>query len=114
MVEPSGKRDGALQLASDEGLETAPLSGRIPGSPEPRLHAAWQEWLRALATEAALVGEPWNADTVRAAAKVLAAEGTPISDHRASSDYRSFMLGTALVKRSGTGSKGSTDGDAPT
>ncbi|MGW9632269.1 xanthine dehydrogenase small subunit [Agromyces sp. NPDC055520] len=54
--------------------------------------------LRALATEAALVGRPWNADTVRAAAKVLAAEGTPISDHRASSDYRSFMLGTALVK----------------
>ncbi|SIN68684.1 xanthine dehydrogenase small subunit [Agromyces cerinus] len=54
--------------------------------------------LRALATEAALVGRPWNLETVRDASKVLAAEGTPISDHRASSEYRSLMLGMGLVK----------------
>ncbi|MBM7829805.1 xanthine dehydrogenase small subunit [Agromyces cerinus] len=54
--------------------------------------------LRALATEAALVGETWNIATVRAASQVLAAEGTPISDHRASSEYRSRMLGNALLK----------------
>ncbi|MFF2389672.1 xanthine dehydrogenase small subunit [Agromyces sp. NPDC058104] len=54
--------------------------------------------LRAHATEVALVGEPWNLETVRRAAAVLAGEGTPMSDHRASSEYRSLMLGNALVK----------------
>lgn len=54
--------------------------------------------LRAHATEAALVGRPWSLGTVRAAAAVLAGEGTPMSDHRASSEYRSLMLGNALVK----------------
>lgn len=54
--------------------------------------------LRAHATEAALVGEPWNLETVRRASAVLAGEGTPMSDHRASSEYRSLMLGNALVK----------------
>ncbi|MFF2274681.1 xanthine dehydrogenase small subunit [Agromyces sp. NPDC058126] len=54
--------------------------------------------VRAHATEAALVGRPWNLATVRSAAAVLAGEGTPMSDHRASSEYRSLMLGNALVK----------------
>lgn len=54
--------------------------------------------LRATATEAALIGEPWNVATVRAASKVLQGEGTPMSDHRASSEYRSLMLGSALLK----------------
>ena len=35
--------------------------------------------IRALATEAALEGQPWSAETVEAAAEVLAGEGTPIS-----------------------------------
>ena len=52
--------------------------------------------VRALATEAALEGRPWDADTVAAAAEVLASEGTPISDQRASADYRAAMLGQAL------------------
>jgi xanthine dehydrogenase small subunit len=52
--------------------------------------------IRARATEEALVGEPWTADTVRRAAEVLAAEGTPIDDHRASAAYRAAMLGQAL------------------
>jgi xanthine dehydrogenase small subunit len=54
--------------------------------------------IRALGTEAALEGRPWSAETVETAAEVLAGEGTPISDQRASSDYRSAMLGQALRK----------------
>ncbi|WP_435749255.1 FAD binding domain-containing protein [Microbacterium sp. PMB16] len=54
--------------------------------------------LRAHATEAALIGRPWNVATVRAASEILGSEGTPMSDHRASADYRSLMLNTALLK----------------
>jgi xanthine dehydrogenase small subunit len=54
--------------------------------------------IRALATEATLYGEPWTAETVDAAAAMLAGEGTPISDQRASSDYRAAMLGQSLRK----------------
>ena len=54
--------------------------------------------IRALATEAALEGRPWTAETVEAAALVLASEGTPISDQRASADYRTAMLGESLRK----------------
>jgi xanthine dehydrogenase small subunit len=52
--------------------------------------------VRALATEAALEGRPWDLDTVEAASAVLAGEGTPIDDQRASAAYRSAMLGNAL------------------
>ncbi|GHG41693.1 xanthine dehydrogenase small subunit [Streptomyces zaomyceticus] len=54
--------------------------------------------IRALATETALEGRPWAAETVEAAAEVLRAEGTPMNDHRASADYRSAMLGQSLLK----------------
>ena len=54
--------------------------------------------LRATATEAALIGRPWDVETIRAASEVLGAEGTPMSDHRASAEYRSLMLNTALLK----------------
>ena len=54
--------------------------------------------VRAAATEAALTGRPWTAATVRAAAEVLAGEGTPLSDHRASARYRTAMLRTSLLK----------------
>ncbi|MBC9717375.1 FAD binding domain-containing protein [Streptomyces sp. TRM66268-LWL] len=54
--------------------------------------------IRALATEAALEGLPWTADTVDAAARVLRGEGTPMDDHRASALYRSAMLGQSLKK----------------
>ncbi|MCX5206401.1 FAD binding domain-containing protein [Streptomyces sp. NBC_00237] len=54
--------------------------------------------IRSLATEAALEGKPWTRETVDAAARVLRGEGTPMSDHRASSLYRSAMLGTSLKK----------------
>ncbi|UYQ60646.1 xanthine dehydrogenase small subunit [Streptomyces peucetius] len=54
--------------------------------------------IRALATEAALQGRPWSAETVEAAARVMRGEGTPMGDHRASSLYRSAMLGQSLRK----------------
>ena len=54
--------------------------------------------IRALATEAALVDQPWNDETVARASALLAEEGTPMDDHRASAAYRSAMLGNALRK----------------
>lgn len=54
--------------------------------------------LRARDTESILVGRPWNAETARAAATSLGGEGTPMSDHRASSEYRSIMLSQAVLK----------------
>jgi xanthine dehydrogenase small subunit len=54
--------------------------------------------IRARDTEAALTGRPWTRDTVSAAASVLAGEGTPLDDHRASARYRAAMLGQSLRK----------------
>ncbi|HEX5812754.1 MAG TPA: xanthine dehydrogenase small subunit, partial [Pseudonocardia sp.] len=54
--------------------------------------------IRATATEAALVGRPWDGATVREAAAVLRDEGTPIDDHRASAAYRVAMLEQSLLK----------------
>ncbi|TCO47818.1 xanthine dehydrogenase small subunit [Kribbella antiqua] len=54
--------------------------------------------LRARATEDALIGRPWTERTVREAAAVMAAEGTPMDDHRASASYRSAMLGQSLLR----------------
>ena len=54
--------------------------------------------LRARDTEALLNGRPWTREVVHAAAQTLAHEGTPISDHRASADYRAAMLGESLRK----------------
>ena len=54
--------------------------------------------LRARATEAALAGRAWSEETVREAADVMAGEGTPLDDHRASASYRAAMLGQALLK----------------
>jgi xanthine dehydrogenase small subunit len=52
--------------------------------------------LRARATEEFLTGRPWSADTARAAGEVMAGEGTPLDDHRASAAYRTAMLRQAL------------------
>ncbi|TWE12991.1 xanthine dehydrogenase small subunit [Rudaeicoccus suwonensis] len=54
--------------------------------------------IRARATEAALLGQPWSAETVSAAAEAMSTEGTPMSDHRASDRYRRAVLGTSLPK----------------
>ena len=54
--------------------------------------------IRAYATEAALEGSPWTRATVDEAAELLATEGTPMDDHRASAAYRAAMLGQSLRK----------------
>jgi len=54
--------------------------------------------LRARATEDALIDRPWTERTVREAAAVMATEGTPMDDHRASASYRSAMLGQSLLR----------------
>ena len=79
----------AFALDIDGGLVTAATIGLGGVAATP---------LRARATEDALIGKPWNIATVKAAAEILRGEGTPMSDHRASSEYRSLMLNTALLK----------------
>ena len=54
--------------------------------------------LRAMAAEEALRGQPWTRETVAAAADELARAGTPMSDHRASGNYRIAMLRNSLLK----------------
>ena len=54
--------------------------------------------LRATATEDFLRGKAWTAETADAAAAVLATEGTPMDDHRASSAFRTAMLGQSVRK----------------
>jgi len=64
--------------------------------------------VRAVKTQAALLGQPWNAATVRAAQAVLRTEFNPISDMRASSAYRVEVLGN-LLQRYWLESQGLTD-----
>lgn len=54
--------------------------------------------LRAVATEAMLEGKAWNLETIRAASKVMAGEGAPMDDHRASAKYRKAMLASSLER----------------
>ncbi len=54
--------------------------------------------VRAKQTEAALAGQPWNTGTVKAAMAALRAEFQPISDMRASADYRRTVLGNLLQR----------------
>ena len=53
---------------------------------------------RATKTEAALLGQPWTQATVKAVQTVLRAEFSPISDMRATSSYRSQVLGNLLQR----------------
>jgi xanthine dehydrogenase small subunit len=43
---------------------------------------------RAAGAEAAVLGQPWNEATLRAAMAAIASDYSPLTDHRASSDYR--------------------------
>ena len=54
--------------------------------------------VRAVGTEAFLAGKRWSEDTVRQAMDVLRGEFQPISDMRASSAYRSQVLGNLLLR----------------
>ena len=54
--------------------------------------------VRAVQTEAFLNGKPWNPSTVQAAQAVLRKEFSPISDMRASGNYRQQVLGNLLQR----------------
>ncbi len=54
--------------------------------------------IRALATEAALEGRPFTQETFDNAAQIMATEGTPIGDHRASSEYRAQTAAQAVLR----------------
>ena len=53
---------------------------------------------RATATEAALRGSPWSSDSFERAASALVSDFTPLSDWRASSDYR-MLSAQNLLRR---------------
>jgi xanthine dehydrogenase small subunit len=53
---------------------------------------------RARAAEAALIGQPWTAATVEAASAALADDFTPLSDFRASKEYRLLSAQNLLRK----------------
>jgi xanthine dehydrogenase small subunit len=54
--------------------------------------------VRASQTEDALRGQAWTQDTVQSAIHVLRSEFTPLSDLRASADYRKQVLGNLLQR----------------
>jgi len=54
--------------------------------------------LRATQTEQALLGQPASEETFQRAAEIVLNEVRPISDHRASADYRRRMSGIATVR----------------
>jgi xanthine dehydrogenase molybdopterin binding subunit/xanthine dehydrogenase small subunit len=54
--------------------------------------------LRAVKTEAALLGKSWSEETVRSVLPLLHGEFTPISDVRGSAGYRGALIGSLLVK----------------
>jgi xanthine dehydrogenase molybdopterin binding subunit/xanthine dehydrogenase small subunit len=53
---------------------------------------------RARATEQALQGKPWSAETIQAALPTLSKEFTPITDVRGSASYRSALVPSLLEK----------------
>ena len=53
---------------------------------------------RAVKTEAALTGQPWTEATVQRVIAILRTEFSPISDMRASSNYRREVLGNLLQR----------------
>lgn len=54
--------------------------------------------LRTVRAEEALTGQPPTEETFRRAAEIVREEVRPISDHRASADYRRRMSGVAAVR----------------
>jgi len=89
----------AVQLRLDHGIVAAASIGVGGVAATP---------VRALKTQAALQGQPWNVATVQQATAVLQAEFKPISDMRASARYRKQVLGN-LLRRFWLESQGATN-----
>jgi xanthine dehydrogenase small subunit len=52
--------------------------------------------VRAIKTEATLIGQPWNEATLQCAQATIQQEFSPVSDLRASADYRRQLMGQLL------------------
>jgi xanthine dehydrogenase small subunit len=80
---------GAFNLTIDNGMVQAAriCFGGMAATPK-----------RALACEAAIIGMPWSQDTLAAGRAALAEEFQPISDMRASADYRLSVALNLLTK----------------
>ena len=78
-----------LQLHVDKGVVTSASIGIGGVAATP---------VRAIKTEAALTGQPWTIGTVKLAMATLRQEFQPISDMRASSHYRTQVLGNLLQR----------------
>ncbi len=69
-------------------MRTAHLSfGGMAGTPK-----------RANQTEAALIGQPWTRETIKAAMAVLSQDFQPMTDMRASADYRMQTAQNLLMR----------------
>ncbi|MEQ8335346.1 xanthine dehydrogenase small subunit [Nisaea sp.] len=80
---------GAFSVTVEEGLVTrARLAfGGMAATPK-----------RAAGAEAALTGQPWSEASVRAAMAALGDDFSPLSDWRASADYRSRVAANLLLR----------------
>ena len=80
---------GCLSITVENGTVTdAKLAyGGMAGIPKRAAHA-----------EAALVGQPWTEDTVRAAMAAYGQDFTPLTDMRASSAYRLETAANMLLR----------------
>ena len=80
---------GCLSITVENGTVTeAKLAyGGMAGIPKRATHA-----------EAALVGQPWTEDSVRAAMVAYAADFTPLTDMRASAEYRLETAANMLLR----------------
>ncbi len=80
---------GCISIAVADGIVTQAriAFGGMAGTPK-----------RAKAAEAAIVGQPWTAETTRAAMAAMAKDYTPMSDMRASAEYR-MQTAQALLMR---------------
>ena len=79
----------AVNLQIDKGLVTSASIGVGGVAATP---------VRALQTQAALIGQPWELQTVQQAISTMRAEFAPISDMRASGAYRREVLGNLLQR----------------
>lgn len=80
---------GAFRLTLDRGVVTAAriAFGGMAAIPK-----------QAANCEAALTGKVWSEDTVRLAAAAIGEDFSPISDHRASADYRLRVAANLFVR----------------
>ncbi|KGM31849.1 xanthine dehydrogenase small subunit [Inquilinus limosus] len=80
---------GAFRLRVEDGkvADIRIAYGGMAGTPK-----------RATATEAALLGQPWTEEAVRAALPLMLQDFTPLTDWRASAGYRARVAANLLLK----------------